>query len=121
MGGLPIDWIIHWTVPLSERCRSGESWGLGDSGFPIHETVGRVLASTRVSPLSVAKIYNIFRGLSRGFVRFYVFDKGEPITSGKTHKDRAAPPGFFLVLSGGSWYDRPVELGTSPAQMEEAF
>ena len=85
------------------------------------EDVGRVLASTRVSPLSVAKIYNIFRGLSRGFVRFYVFDKGEPITSGKTHKDGAAPPGFFLVLSGGSWYDRPVELGTSPEQMEEAF
>ena len=53
------------------------------------EDVGRVLASTRVSPLSVAKIYNIFGLLSIGFVKFYVFDKEEPLLPGKTHKDSA--------------------------------
>ena len=38
--------------------------------------------------------------MSSGFVKFYVFDKGKPITSGKTHKTKGPGPGFFLVLSG---------------------
>ena len=72
------------------RCRGRNSNGAGDSGI-------RGLPSTLVSPLSVVIIYNIFLGLSSGFVKFYVFDNGKSITSGKT--DKRAWPGFSLVLS----------------------
>lgn len=48
--------------------------------------------------------------MSSGFVKFYVFDKDEPITSGKTHKAEGPGPGFFLVLSGHFWYDKHVEF-----------
>ncbi|WP_300412013.1 hypothetical protein [uncultured Oscillibacter sp.] len=79
------------------------------------------MTSTLDSPLSVAKIYNNFRRLSRPFVKFYVFYKDEPITSGEKHKGGGPGPGFFLVLSGFFWYDSAVEFGTSSAGMEEAF
>lgn len=58
----------------------------------------------------MAKLYNDFGRLSSTFVKFYVFDKGEPITSGESHKTLSRKAGFFLVLSGLFWYDILVEL-----------
>ena len=53
--------------------------------------------STLDSPLSVAKIYNNFGTLSRPFVKFYVFDKGKSIASGKIYKE-GGPRGGGIVL-----------------------
>lgn len=82
-------------------CAGGFSNGAGRRGFSCR-------TSTLDSPLSVAKIYNKFDRPSRGFVKFYVFHKGKSFTSGENHKGPGLPPGFFLVLSGLSWYDTLV-------------
>ena len=95
-----------WELPeitLSPGMRWGFRTALGRRGFSCR-------TSTLDSPLSVAKIYNNFRRLSRPFVRFYVFDKGKPITSGENHKTPGPGAGFRLVLSRLSWYDTVVEF-----------
>ena len=80
-----------WELPeitLSPGCAGEFRTALGRRGFPC-------LNGTLDSPLSVAKIYNNFDCMSRGFVRFYVFDKGKPITSGKSHKAPGPVGGIF--------------------------
>ena len=67
------------------------------------EDVGsRVLLSTRVSPLSVVKIYNIFGQLSMVFMKFYVFYNGKSFTFGKRHKALSPKFRIFPCAFAGS-------------------
>ena len=49
-----------------------DAFGIAGAGRHS-EDVGRVLSSTRVSPLSVAKLYNILLKMSSPFVKIFRF------------------------------------------------
>ena len=63
------------------------------------EDVEDTLASTRVSPLSIAKIYNIFPVLSSIFMKFYAFHKERPLFPSEINKSGPVC-GTGVILSG---------------------